>query len=548
MDTRKAIVGADSYDYYPNLWQYLPTLGISCFASAKTVVRGNNRGYGYFGFPVHELSVTVSLSGAPTVSHINELMFINDFLLNDYIVANSLFTSLERSVIPITQKAPVGADNYFYAFPSWLAGAPSLLTVELLLDCCDKFSSSSENVLSQIFEIDDLSVFTSEQNFFSGLSLYDSYSQNYELLTNYLFSISPHLSTFLSHTYGETISDVIKPTIRSENYYAFPSWLPLEHIYLQYFLDCKPIHESVFETTISNICRLDEEYSRLFETDVSFDVLFGDSFTNEFQLSTFESLLVPLDVYSFLSHAYKKGIIDVVKLSVYADNYYAYPSWAGPEAFTLLVETSLECKSHFRSIYEKIFSLPLALKTHYIFPTNILNIYLPLGLDPNVGNYLALAFHLPIEIYPFLRSIYDAYVIHNLSGDTFGSFIRDLNVPIKLYLDYISSALSEIRFSQILDSSLKVTLESMLETIVSASIKDQYSSERITKGTLTVATDAAFVPLIQMVYELSLTAPLLYSPLLTTIKKSKALVKYLTIDIKKFNIDISIETIEREDG
>jgi len=49
-----------------------------------------------------------------------------------------------------------------------------------------------------------------------------------------------------------------------------------------------------------------------------------------------------------------------------------------------------------------------------------------------------------------------------------------------------------------------------------------------------------------MVYEYSLTAPLIFSPILTTVKKSKALIKYLTIDIKKFNITINIETIERE--
>ena len=106
--------------------------------------------------------------------------------------------------------------------------------------------------------------------------------------------------------------------------------------------------------------------------------------------------------------------------------------------------------------------------------------------------------------------------------------------------------LSIINFSDTLNVSSKMALENMIETIIPAILKDTYSSEYVGKATLTVSTDAEFVPLIQMIYEYSLTAPLLFSPILTTVKKAQALIKYLTIDIKKFNISIDIETIEQD--
>ena len=188
----------------------------------------------------------------------------------------------------------------------------------------------------------------------------------------------------------------------------------------------------------------------------------------------------------------------------------------------------------------------LALETHYVFPTNVLNIYLALGLNPKIGGYANLMFYLPFTIYPNLQSIFDSCIKHSFSLDIFSDSVRNLNAPVNLFLKHISSASSAISFSQTLSASSKVILEGMLETIVPLSLKDSYSTEAVTKGILTVSTDAAFVPLIQMVYEYSLTAPLIFSPILSTVKKAQALIKYLTIDIKKFNITINIETIERE--
>jgi len=648
MDSEKTVVGADNYYAYPSFEYSLPSYPIGCLAPSKVSVCSNNRGYGYFALPENEILLSFSIAFSPALAFNNYLHVLNDLILNEYLDIYSPSLLINRSALPPIQKVVVGADNYYYAFPTWAAEIPPL-NINLLISCSDYFSFTSENLLSQIFEIGNVFSFTNEEDILSTLSLFDSYIQDANLFCDFLLSSTSDLHSFLFHIYGESISDVIKPTVRSENYYAFPAWLPPEHVYLQYVLTFKPTYESVLETTISNICRLDEDYSRLFDTNLSLDVFFCDSFINEFQLSSLASILVPLDVhpvlfhphkkigiieitkpsicadnyyaypswahehlylqftlncgesyelinegliskafrlsdgysrlyesplffnllfgdsfsnefqllniesllttlhlYPFLFHKYEKGIIDTIKPTVKSENYYAYPSWAGPEAISLLVSIPLSFTSHYQSIRRILDTLLLALKTHYVFPTNVLNIYLALGLNPRVGNHAGLMFYLPFTIHSNLQTIFDSYIKHSFNLDIFGSSIRDLNVPINLFLKHISSAFSTISFSQTLSSSSKVILEGMLETILPLSLKDSYSTEAITKGILTVTTEAAFVPLIQMVYEYSLTAPLIFSSILSTVKKAQALIKYLTIDIKKFNISINIETIERE--
>jgi len=545
MSTKKTVVGADNYYAYPSFEQALPVYGLGRLTSSKAVVRGNNRGYGYFAFPEAELLVIASLAATPAFSSINEFSFIDNLLFNDFLLLNLVSTALDRTVIPDIRETVVSADNYNYAFPSWLSAATPL-TVECLINCCDNLKSESDTVLSHVFQIDGTYSLIRDGNLLIDLVLHDSYSQDANVFFDSLLFSSLDFDSFLYHTYGKTISDVIKPVVRSENYYAFPSWMPAEHLYLQFTLNCSESYELINEGLISKVFELGDSFSRLYESSLSFNLFFGDIFSSESQLLNVESLLTTPYIHPFLYHKYEKGIIDTVKPVINADNRYDYPSWAGPEAISLLVSTSLNFTSHFQSIRKIFDALLLALKTHYVFPTNVLNVYLALGLNSQVGGYADLMFYLPFMIHHNLQSIFDSYIKQTFSLDIFDSSIRDLNVPINLFLKHISSAFSTISFSQTLSSSSKVVLEGMLETIVPLSLKDSYSTEAITKGILTVTTDAAFVPIIQMVYEYSLTAPLIFSPILTTVKKSKALIKYLTIDIKKFNIIINIETIERE--
>ena len=545
MFTEKSVVEGDNYNVYPLFAPPSFEYSIGLFNTVKTTTRSNNRIYSYFALPEDELLITTSLSISPFSSSVSELSIIEKLLITEQIFTDLISLTIERSVVPQIFETVVKADNYYYAFPSWLS-ATTLLTVECLINCCDNFKSERDTVLSQIFKIDDVYSLIRDGNLLIDLILHDSYSQDVNMFFDFLLFSSLDFDSFLYHTYGETISDVIKPTVRSENYYAFPSWLPAEHLYLNFTLNCGESYELINEGLISKVFKLDDTYLRLYESLLSFSLFSNELYSTESQLLNIESLLSSLHIHPFLFHKYERGIIDTIKPTVKSENYYAYPSWAGPEPISLLVSTSLSFTSHYQSIRRILDTLLLALKTHYVFPTNVLNIYLALGLNPRVGNYASLMFYLPFTIHYNLQTIFDSYIKHSFSLDTFGSSIRDLNVPINLFLKYISSASSTITFSQTLSASSKVILEGMLETILPLSLKDSYSTEAITKGILTVTTDAAFVPIIQMVYEYSLTAPLIFSPILTTVKKSKALIKYLTIDIKKFNITINIETIERE--
>ena len=545
MDTKKTVIGADNYYAYPSFELSLPQYSTGQLVPLKTSIRSNNRVYNYFAFPETELLVTIPLSMTPFISFFNHFAFISELVSSDYVVTDLIFSSLDRTVFPQIRETVVSADNYYYAFPSW-ESATVPLTVECLINCYSGFNLESNSLLSQIYEINTDHSIIAEEELLSELCTQDYCFSDTHLFVSFLLSSLPNFYTFLHHTYGKTISDVIKPVIRSENYYAFPSWMPAEHLHLQLTLNCGASYELINEGLISKTFKLSDEYSRLYESLFSFDLLFDDVHSSEYQLLKLESLISSLYVYPFLSFKYEKGIIDSIKPTIDADNYYAYPAWAGPEPISLSVVTSLEFTSHLQSI-RKIFDvLLLALKTHYVFPTNVLNIYLALGLNSQVGSYASLMFYLPFSIHHNLQSIFDSCIKHSFSLDIFSDSVRNLNVPINLFLKYISSASSAISFSQTLSASSKVILEGMLETIVPLSLKDSYSTEAITKGILTVTTDAAFVPLIQMVYEYSLTAPLIFSPILSTVKKAQALIKYLTIDIKKFNITINIETIERE--
>jgi len=544
MEKEKAIVGADNYYAYPSFVS--PHYGYSTglFDSVKPSIRSNNRIYGYFAFGVHELVLNVPISFSSICFSSVEYDLLSKLIIDDFFTLNLIHTSLNRSILSLTTKTIVGADNYF-AYPAWVSAATPL-NVEISLNCCDDFGLKNENILSQVFAIGDSYSLINKANLMiqSNLCSFNAYHLN--LYFNSLLSSVLDFDTFLFHTYGETISDIVKPVVRSENYYAYPAWLPLEHLYVNFILNCGESYELINEGVISKTFKLDDTYSRLYESFLSLSLLTDEIYSSESQLLNIESLLSSLYIHPFLFHKYEKGILDAIKPTVKSENYYAYPSWAGHEAISLIVSTSLSFTSHFQSIRRILDTLLLALKTHYVFPTNVLNVYLALGLNPRIGNYANLIFCLPFTIQSDLQTIFDSYIKLNLNFNIFSSSIRDLNVPINLFLKHISSAFSTISFSQILSSSSKTTLESMLETLVSTSLKETYSSERITKGILTVTTDAAFVPLIQMVYEYSLTAPLIFSPILTTVKKSKALIKYLTIDIKKFNITINIETIERE--
>jgi len=390
---------------------------------------------------------------------------------------------------------------------------------------------------------------TTKECFVSNIiNLIDSYANILDLVDVTFLTSPPVIYPFLCYAYGETISDVIKPTIKSDNYYAFPSWFPPEQIYLQFVLDCKESYITSNEGLISKVIDLHHECLKLYESLLSFDLLHSDVFTNEFETLYLTPLLTSHDVHPFLYHKYERGIVDTVKPVVDADNYYAYPSWAEIISTSLLVLMPIEFQSYFQSIGELVNVLSLITQPHVIVPTDYLNLYLSLNFNPQTGACLSLLSLSSLAIHPDLASILDSYIRQYVDADTFSSSVRSLNVPINLFLNCISSISFNIRFSQNLNTASKITLESMLEDLVSMPLEDTYSSERITKAALTVSTEAAFVPLIQMVYEYSLIAPLLFSPILTTVKKSKALIKYLTIDIKKFNIDISIETIEREDG
>jgi len=545
MDTKKTVIGADNYYAYPSFELSLSQYPTGQLVPLKTIIRSNNRVYNYFAFPETELLITIPLSLTPFVSFYNHLAFVSELVLNDYVVTDLIFSSLDRTVIPQIRKAVVGADNYYYAFPSWLS-ATTPLTVECLINCCDNLKSESDTVLSHVFKIDDVYSLIRDGNLLIDLILHDSYSQDANVFFDSLVYSFLDFDSFLHHTYGTSISDVIKPVVRSENYYAFPSWMPAEHLYLQFTLNCGESYELINEGLISKVFKLDDTYSRSYESLLSFSLLSNELYSTESQLLNVESLLSSPHVYTFLFHKYEKGIIDTIKPTIRSENYYAYPSWAGPEAISLLVSIPLSFTSHYQSIRRILDTLVLALKTHYVFPTNVLNVYLALGLNSQVGSYANLMFYLPFTMHHNLQSIFDSYIKQSFSLDVFDSSIRNLNVPINLFLKHISSASSAISFSQTLSASSKVILEGMLETIVPLSLKDSYSTEAVTKGILTVSTDAAFVPLIQMVYEYSLTAPLIFSPILSTVKKAQALIKYLTIDIKKFNITINIETIERE--
>jgi len=378
------------------------------------------------------------------------------------------------------------------------------------------------------------------------LNFLDAHANILDLIDSDLLISSPLLYPFLQYTYGETISDTIKPVVRSENDYAFPSWLPPEHIYLQFILNCDEFYEFLNEGLISKTIKLDHKCLKFFESLLPFDLVYDFSFTNEFESSLLFPLLTPYNLHPFLYYKYEKGIIDSIKPVVDAENYYAYPAWEEIISTSLLVLMPLQFQFQFASIRNVLSSLSLLFKLHIIVPTDYLNIYLSLGLKSHIDFQSSFLFLLPLSIHPNLISVFDTFIRHYLTVNTISSFVRDLHVPLKLFLNHISSITSNIRFSQILSTASKVILEGMLEDLVLMPLEDTYSSERITKGILTISTEAAFVPLIQMVYEYSLTAPLLFAPILTTVKRSKALVKYLTIDIKKFNISINIETIERE--
>ena len=350
-------------------------------------------------------------------------------------------------------------------------------------------------------------------------------------------------------------------------------------------LNCKSSSKLISKKSISKDCKLKDAYQKKYYCKIPFNLIFDSKFSNDFQLSLLQSLLVSLYISPFYYSLRKAGLIGALKPSVNADNYYyAYPSWLSTIT-PLNVELSIKTHENFAFSYENIlidsllFStskyyvvnsmvIPLALGTQYISLTSILSTNSSLSLKSNYKNFISSRFDIPFIINPLIteileqqnvlsftidnafvpviRTTFDSYIIQSLDSQVFSSSVRDLNVPINLFFNYISSILSIINFSDTLNVSSKMALENMIETIVPAILKDTYSSEYVGKATLNISTDAEFVPLIQMIYEYSLTAPLLFSPILTTVKKAQALIKYLTIDIKKFNISIDIETIEQD--
>jgi len=350
-------------------------------------------------------------------------------------------------------------------------------------------------------------------------------------------------------------------------------------------LNCKSSSKLISKNSISKDCKLKDTYQKKYYSKIPFNLIFDSKFSKDFQLSTFQSFLVPLYISPFYYSLRKAGLIGVLKPSVNADNYYyAYPSWLSTIT-PLNVELSIKTHENFAFSYENtlidslLFStskyyvvgsvvIPLALGSQYISLTSILSADSSLSLKSNYKNFISSRFDIPLIVNPLIieiveqenilsfsidnvfvpviRTTFDSYIIQSLDSQVFSSSVRDLNVPINLFFNYISSILSIINFSDTLNVSSKMALENMIETIVPAILKDTYSSEYVGKATLAVSTDAEFVPLIRMIYEYSLTAPLLFSPILTTVKKAQALIKYLTIDIKKFNISIDIETIEQD--
>ena len=454
------------------------------------------------------------------------------------------------------EKTVIGMDNFLP--PVVYEEAPSLKSVLSRFDTFKATVCANNRIYGQFaVPISDICLtipvsfspsfpITNEYFTPNTLNFLDAHANILDLIDSDLLISSPLLYPFIQYTYGETISDTIKPVVRSENDYAFPSWLPPEHIYLQFILNCDEFYEFLNEGLISKTIKLDHKCLKFFESLLRFDLVYDFSFTNEFESSLLFFLLTPYNLHPFLSYKYEKGIIDSIKPVVDAENYYAYPAWEEIISTSLLVLMPLQFQFRFASVRNVLSSLSLLFKLHIIVPTDYLNIYLSLGLKPHIDFQSSFLFLLPLSIYPNLISVFDTFINYYLTVNTLSSFVRDLHVPLKLFLNHISSITSNIRFSQILSTASKVTLEGMLEDLVLMPLEDTYSSERITKGILTISTEAAFVPLIQMVYEYSLTAPLLFAPILTTVKRSKALVKYLTIDIKKFNISINIETIERE--
>ena len=315
MDTEKTVVGADNYYAYPSFEYSLPSYPIGCLAPSKASICSNNRGYGYFALPENEIFLSFSLAFSPALAFNNYLHVLNDLVLNEYLDIYSPSLLINRSVLPPIQKVVVGADNYYYAFPTWAAEIPPL-NVNLLISCSDHLSFTSENLLSQIFEIGDVYSFINEEDILDTLSLFDSYIQDANLFCDFLLSSTLNLHSFLFHTYGETISDVIKPTVRSENYYAFPSWLPAEHLHLNFTLNCGESYELINEGLISKIFRLDDTYSRLYESLLSFSLFSNELYSTESRLLNVESLLSSPHVYTFLFHKYEKGIIDAIKPTV----------------------------------------------------------------------------------------------------------------------------------------------------------------------------------------------------------------------------------------
>jgi len=350
-------------------------------------------------------------------------------------------------------------------------------------------------------------------------------------------------------------------------------------------LNCKSSSKLISKNSISKDCKLKDTYQKKYYCKIPFNLIFDSKLSDVFQLSLLQSLLVPLYLYPVYYSPRKKGLIGILKPSIYADNYYyAYPSWLS--AITPLnVELSLDVHENFAFSHENtlinslLFStskyyvvgsvvIPLALGSQYISLTSILSADSSLSLKSNYKNFISSRFDTPLIInpliteileqqnilsftidnafVPIIKTVIDSHVIQNLDANVCSSLIRDLNIPINLYFNYLSTILFIINFSNTLNVSSKMALENMIEAIIPAILKDTYSSEYEGVATLTVSTDAEFVPLLQMIYEYSLTAPLLFSPILTTVKKAQALIKYLTIDIKKFNISIDIETIEQD--
>ena len=426
------------------------------------------------------------------------------------------------------------------------------LNIEIPLNCKSSSKLISKNPISIVCKLKD----TYQKKYYCKIPfnlIFDSkFSDVFQLSLLQSLLVPLYLYPVYYSPPKEGLIGVLKPSIYADNYYyAYPAWLLSEldiRLTLSYIDSFRLVHDS----SILEIYRLEDIYFKNFISNIPFHLLFDDRFTHEFQLLDFQSLLYP----SWLSTVVPLD----VKLSV--DTH---------ENFTLSYENSLIDSLLFStSKYYVVGSvvIPLALGSQYISLTTILSANSSLDLKSNYKNFISSRFDIPLIINPLITEIleqqnvlsftidnafvpvikttFDSYIIQSLDSQVFSSSVRDLNIPINLFLNYISSILSIINFSDTLNASSKLALENMIETIVPAILKDTYSSEYVGKATLDVSTDAEFVPLIQMIYEYSLIAPLLFSPILTTVKKAEALIKYLTIDIKKFNISIDIETIEQD--